>query len=301
MSDAGFETRRNALADFAESYSEAGGTGDGMAAAESACGPAIERVEAANVIIARSDGFVVDPDEESGVEPSLRTDDFVCESGAYALTLTNTTNFPIGAQISFGLRDETNDLIRSGNEANVIWSIAPGASERVNGTYVELEYESTCSLEVELFDADPTDVDASSGVATRLELTGDDPQTWVLGLAELSALAVETRDRDAAADVEDIRSSAYEEVIANARRGGERAAIGEVIVCANGRDQPDPDHVSLIFEVEFLTTGADDAVTSQRQLSQGVFRRGADGQWRWLGTADEFVPASGEGCAGIGG
>ena len=68
--------------------------------------------------------------------------------------------------------------------------------------------------------------------------------------------------------------------------------------------QPDPDHVALVWEErrpELTVDGDNGAETTpaEVELNDGIFRRGSDGQWRWLHTKDLIVPADGSGCAGL--
>lgn len=303
----GFETRRAALADFPAAYVEAGGTGDGRQAAINSCGEAIERVEAANAIIDRNDFGTVDPDTGELVgELPFEVDDFGCDPESFRGTVTNTGTWPLGVTVFSQFRNGADEVIRTSDAPEVIWSLAPGDTATVTGPHTEIRGAYiTCSVNFLLFDADPSGADSSLGVAERPELSGDDPAVWLPALLELTQETFGTLETDVMGEVYDIRSGKFTGLSRDFLATRSPRAIGPVTLCPTGRVQPDPDHLGLLWEEdrpEHVIEGDNgpEAVPAGIVLYSGTFRRGSDGQWRWLGGDEEILAASGTGCDSVG-
>lgn len=306
LNEAGFDTRRTELADFPTVYADADGSGNALQAVRDACGDAVDRVEAANAIVEQNDYITTDPEtgETTGDLP-FGVDDFGCDPASFYAMSTSSGEWPIGIVIRSSFDDDADNILRTSELPVVVWSLAPGDSVTTEGVHVELDGpDVTCSVLLLLFDADRSDADGSLGFTTRTELTGDDPAIWLPALLELTEATNGSQDLDLVAEVFDIRSGAFNEKVEEFREAKTPRPLGPVTVCAAGQEQLDPDHVALAWEElrpELIVDGDDGLETTPAgtELNHGVFRRGTDGQWRWLNQKVLIVPANGSGCAGL--
>lgn len=324
FSEAGFETRRALLGEVPGAFAEANGDAEGDARATLAaqCAPSLERLQAAAAIRDRLDA--IESDEETS--PAVEVTSFSCGSGNITVDVTNLTDVSLGIHGSFAIYRSADraDPIQSSYAPNVIWSLAPGATATIAGLYADVGGDDLyCTYNGDVFDADTSDVDASLGVATHPELTGDDPSIWLPELIRIERAAIGTGDADLAAVIADIRSVGYDDVLDRIVEtvetdsdpdskldpdtdselvSGPAAApaseidkdsvaepeIGAIEVCERGLTQPDPDRISLVYR-EVWNGGS--------RMRHGLFRRGLDGQWRWLSTAQYFESSIVDDCA----
>ena len=306
LTEAGFGTRQSAVAAFPDVYLDAGGDGDALEAARGECSEAVDRIEAANVIVEANDYITTDPETGEVVgDLPFGVDDFGCDPTSFHAISTSSGERPIGILIYTQFTDEADSLVRTSELPVVVWSLAPGDTVRSEGVHVELDRpDVTCSVNLVLFDADRSDADGSLGVTTRQELTSDDPSIWLPVLLELTEQTKGSTDLNLVAEVFDIRSGGFNAGVREARRAKVPRPLGPATVCEAGREQLDADHVAVAWEErrpELTVEGADGPETTPAatELHHGVFRRGADGQWRWLHSPILIVPADGEGCAGL--
>ncbi len=297
----GLETRRVMFDALDMAFAEAAGSGDGRAEVASRCGTELARLEGAVAIRERMQG--IDIAEEDGVH-ALSFSGFSCGAGTFEVTVTNDTDTPLGLHANFAmyLDGDRDDAVQSSFAPVVIWSLDPGASEVLSGGFVEVpQAQIHCSIEAQIFDADPSSADATIGpVPGDPELTGDDPSAWLPRLVEMESAARVAGDIDLVAVSEDVRSLSYDEVaLAISRR--DLLPMTEVIeVCERGMSQPDTDHIGFVYWERLPNGSLDGRVAAGgTRLSHGLFRRGADGQWRRLSTPRYVEALFSDDCAGV--
>lgn len=291
LSEVGFETRRAVLGELPDAFADAGGVGDVRDAVAAQCAAALERLEAAVAIRDRIEQATT----ASEGSPPVEVTDFQCDGGNVSVDVTNLTETAVGIHVAFAIYDAEDraDPIQSSYAPIVIWSLEPGATETVAGLFADIGGRALyCEVNGDIFDADPSDVDAALDVAMHPELTGDDPAAWLPALLAVERGAAGTGDADVAAAIADIRSVSYldvlERILDTTVDPGDASAVGEIEICERGRTQPDPDRISLVYR-EVWDGGS--------QLRHGLFRRGLDGQWRWLSTARYFESSILDDCA----
>ena len=69
--------------------------------------------------------------------------------------------------------------------------------------------------------------------------------------------------------------------------------LPSITVCDMGQSSPDADHLSFVYFAAYpeRTVETDDGSEIEppySQLRHALFRRGADGQWRWLSAVAKF-------------
>lgn len=288
----GFETRRVMLDALLSAFTEAGGVGDGRREGAAECGDALTRLDGAVAIRERLQ--TIDMAEEDGLYAITLTD-FSCAAGTFVVTATNNAAVPLGLHANFAmyLDGDRTDSVQSSLAPIVLWSIDPGASETINGRFIDVpDAPLSCEFEAQIFDADPSPADAShGGEPAHPTLTGDDPSAWFPALTEFETVARASGDIDLAAITEDVRSMSYDEVALAISEGQPLPDVESIEVCERGRSQPDDDHIGFVFRQQ-LATG-------EARLSHGIFRRGADGQWRWLSTARYYESTVSDDCSGV--
>jgi hypothetical protein len=288
----GFETRRVAAGALAEAFTAAGGAGDGRAEAAAECGEELDRLDGALEIRDRMQ--TIDIAEEHELYAVSLTD-FSCGPGTFEVTATNDTAAPLGLHANFamyiyGNRDKA---LQSSFTPIVIWSIEPGASEVISGQFADSpQSQIYCDLDGQVFDADQTSVDASLGAEPEYPaLTGDDPAAWFPALMEVQSAARSSGEIDLAAVTDDVRSMSYDEAALAISEGEVLPETDIVEVCERGRSQPDADHIGVVYLERFAA--------GDTRLSHGLFRRGADGQWRSLSSARYYESTISADCSGV--
>ncbi len=297
----GLETRRVMVNALAESFTAAGGDGDGRAEVAAECGEQLDRLDGAVAIRDRMQ--TIDMAEEDDLFAMSFTG-FSCADGTFQITVTNDAEIPLGLHANFAvyLNGEKEDAVESSLTPIVVWSIAPGATEVVTGRFIDFTGpQVSCNFEAQVFDADPSSAGAAVGAEPEYPaLTGDNPAVWFPALSDVEDAARTSGDIDLAAATEDVRSMAYDEVALAISEGDVLPEIEMLEVCERGRSQPDADHIGFVY-LSRLPNGTDDGrfAPGDSRLSHGLFRRGADGQWRWLSTARYYESSIGVGCRSV--
>ncbi len=293
----GYETRKAALAELPAGYEEAGGAGEAAVAVEAECPKRLNRLREARAIEER----VASIDTEN--DPKITITDFNCDQPA-TFVVDNGLDFPIGVHVGLSITPEgEEDVSGTSLEPIVVWSIEPGQSEPVRADFVAFEGRGwNCDLSVEPFDATVSDADASLGEPTHPELTGDDPALWFPELIALENAAASSGDLDRASVTEDLRSASYPGVLEGITAEPDPNAVDATYtVCDQGRSQLDADHVSFVSaqslpERTVEGENGPEVAPAETNLFHGIFRRGSDGQWRWLSTAKYFDSVTYSGC-----
>lgn len=270
---AGFERRRELLASAPTVRPEA----------LVACAQLVDRIErAASVrdeVAALGSPTIADLDGE-----------FRCTSSTWEFTATNPFDLPIGFYAVPDIRaDPSTDKADalSATEPAVVWRLEPDETTTVAGTFPANDRFSTCSLAGALFVAESDALSADPGPAVPDPGAGAAPEQWLLGLLERQAAYEADPTPDAIATFEDLRSLAYADLVEMARSvepvdGGPDRRYVICDVTAGPSDR----FATIIYERGL----ADDS--SDSELAVGVFRRGTDHVWRWLGPALPFRGAT---------
>ncbi len=264
----GYDTRKLTLARITDAE---------LAAAEATCADALGQLRGAMTIEQRMGAFNADP-------APLSATNLVCDGGDFSLEVTNNVDHPIGVHASMQLlADGVDGPLGSTLQPLVIWSLAPGASAPLSGNYEvnrPTEAALTCEVDITAFDATPGDADASLGEPQVPELAVDDPAQWLPFLVAQGAAILGTGNPDLAAVVEDVRSTEFPRVVSSTEVAIDAIpATGTISVCTASIQRPDDRHISIVY--------FDDRAESS-ELQHGLFRRGNDGQWRWLSSSVYF-------------
>lgn len=238
----------------------------------------------------------------------IGSSDFVCdrEAGTFSISLTNGSEVAIGmnSNVTVGVPAAI-DLGEEGvtqSEPLVDWRIEPGATWRIEGTLGRPGLGGDCVFNGSAFDADPTNADAAGSASTDPALTGDDPTVWFPELLAKEIAGRGSGDSDAASVTEDVRSFVYGGVLDSTATGAaDTRSLTSVNVCAGSIRQLDPDRLAFAYHAVYTagTAQTEDGpieIPASDSLSVGVFRRGSDGQWRWLGRAVSFNSPNYEAC-----
>ncbi len=286
----GFETRRATVDTLADAIAAVGGEGDGRAEVAAECGDELEQLDAAVAIRDRVVAL-----ESTGADGSgdMVLTDFVCEPGTFEVTVTNTSDTALGLHLHFeiSLEGVEDQVFGSSVAPLVVWSLEPSESQTIGGQFVDVAHpDARCDIRSRPFDADSSSAGAPlSSAPERPALTGDDPSVWFPALWQLEEEARASGDTDLVATLHDVRSPDYDDVLAEIVEGDERMGSEIVEVCERGRSQPDPDRISFVYRQEFENGGV--------WLRHGLFRRGADGQWRWLAGPRFYASPIGPDCS----
>lgn len=285
LTDSGFETRADAMDRF---EAVATSLGEAEAAAielEQACAEPAGVLREAVALRERRDRLDAtdDPVSFSG---------FRCSGGDYRFVVKNDFMHPVGVHIALRLLGPADEMLGTSDYPIVIWEIEPGAQQGITGTYTVPEVDSfRCNLLARTFVAG-ADGDAAIPDITDPELTGDDPSGWFGVLLGREVDAIGTGDPDAAALTEDLRSTFYDEVMElNVGDAPIDRIPTSVTICNGTVDRPGDDRVSFVYFVTYPTDDGEEGF-----LRHGLFRRGSDGQWRWLSAAHSFDSPDFYGC-----
>ena len=275
----GFESRVDAFSRFVAAED------DGRSSIEAACGEDLVRLDDARAI--RSAANALDERDDPIEITGLR-----CSSGDYSFIAENTSDVPVGVHVAFRVfADDDEEPTSSANYPIVIWSLEPGGQQGITGDFDEPDTDSyRCNLNARVFLSDTSPAGAGIPDVTNDARTGDDPTQWIGALLEAETLAVGSGDIDAAADTEDLRSVFYDDVFDATQASEPASRVPTAIrICSATVDQPDPDRMSLVY---FITYSDGESF-----FRHGLFRRGADGQWRWLSAAHYFQSDDFADCA----
>ena len=292
LSTLGYESRKAVLAAAtADVTLDDAVDGGAIAAVRERCPDALERIESAVALEQRVRAL-------KPADRVLDVDGLACDSQEMSARFTNVSEFPLGVHVEFVLTSERTGHVMNGREPTVVWSIAPGETALVR-TGVILGIDTyRCSVRYSAFDASPTDADASLAEPEHPEFTGDDPADWLPALLQFERETDGSGDPDRAAVTEDLRSIAYDDVLASATEQppANPDEAPTITVCERGQDRPDPDHLGVVYAAHYpdRTVQTDDGPefrAAETLVRHGLFRRGRDGQWRWLTWVANFDSA----------
>jgi len=119
-------------------------------------------------------------------------------------------------------------------------------------------------------------------------------ETWFRDLLEAGALARGSRQPDLASVVEDVRSVDYNSVLEGTEDTSpdQRPSFELFTVCGDQSRVGDDNIVAFYYA--FSDPSSD--TPSDVELGLGAFRRGSDGQWRWLITSLAVPAAADQDC-----
>ncbi len=271
LATAGYETRKALVASL---------DGDSVSSLTTSCPDDLERLNSAIEIEQRMVAF-------SANAAPLTASDLICDAGNFSLKITNEVDHPVGVHASLRLvraeAADTQSPVGSTLQPLVIWSLEPGASASLTAEYLVnrgTDQGLTCEVDITAFDATPGDADASLGETRVPELAVDDPAAWLPFLVAQGGAIIGTGDADLAAVVEDVRSAGYPTVV---RLVVDDDAVpvdtGTISVCSASIEQPSDRLMSVVYF---------DGLADASRLQHGLFRRGNDGQWRWLSSSAYF-------------
>lgn len=275
---AGYESRKAMV----DAYVASTGDTTGLRAE---CGADLDRLEAARAIEMRRDAVLA-------TAPVMEIHGFSCFDGRYQASVTNSSAEPLGVHLRLAFRWTVGEqLVVSADEPVVVWRLEPGATTQVSGTY---EYEPVpgvdCTLSGKTFLADESPADASLGPGDPA-FGGDDPATWLPALIRAEYRAIGSGNPDDAATIEDVRSSSYPGVVDSTDQRPVVAPDVDLQICSDGVRQPSANLAMVTFwwhAEPTPETDERDGVARIDGVRTGVFRRGGDGQWRWLGQVLEL-------------
>lgn len=275
----GFETRKLAVQDVEQLAGDE--APDARASLQVACADALDRLTDAIDLEARRDRL------DRGDAP-VSISDLRCADGTYQFVATNETDHPIGVHGGFRIFvGDDDEPVSSADYPIVIWELGAGESQGITGEFHEPDTDEgyRCNLTARAFDAADDDADAAIPGVVDESLTGDEPEDWFGALLGREVDGVGSGDIDAAAETEDLRSTFYDNVLdANLGSDPVDRVPTSVKICRATVDRPDADRVSFVYYVTYPTAdGGEEGL-----LRHGLFRRGADGQWRWLSAAQYF-------------
>lgn len=282
LSIGGFESRVDAVARFIAAND------DGRANIETACGDDLTRLHDARAI--RSAANALDERDDPIEITGLR-----CSNGDYSFIAENTSAVAVGVHVAFSIfADDDDDPTSSANYPIVIWMLEPGGKQGITGDFDEPDADTyRCNLSARVFVADTSAAGAGLPGVVDPGRTGDDPTEWIGALLEAETLAIGSGDIDAAASTEDLRSVFYDDVFDSTQSTEPATRIPSSIrICSATVDQPGPDRMSFVYYITYA-----DGDATESFFRHGLFRRGADGQWRWLSAAHYFQSADFADCA----
>lgn len=187
------------------------------------------------------------------------------------ITVTNGGPTPIGVYVA--VRASAGNAPVGIGVVAIAWELAPGQSttQDISGT----GSGDSCAVELNVFLSDPDlGGDGSGPDAASAEQASDDPGVWFPALieAEQAWRSASSPDIDGPARTEDLRSTAYPDLLTAVQDGtAEAPVIDGVTVCSTTPHPENPDLVTVQARLG-------DTVVA------GPVRRGHDGAWRWLGT-----------------
>ncbi|NNE10792.1 MAG: hypothetical protein HKN41_00940 [Ilumatobacter sp.] len=285
LTSAGLETRAAAVDEFESVAAEMGEGEQAAEQLEAACGAAASRARDAIALLDRRDQL-------DATDDPVSLTGFRCADGEYRFVAENNVDHPIGVHVALRLFSPSDDLLGTADYPIVIWELEPDARQGITGTYTDPGIDGLrCNLLARVFVAGG-DGDAAIPGSADPELTGDDPNDWFGVLLGREVDAVGSGDPDAASLTEDIRSTFYDDVMElNLGDAPVDRVPTSVTICNGTVDRPDDDHVSFVYFVTYPAGGGDEGF-----LRHGLFRRGSDGQWRWLSAAHSFDSPDFYGC-----
>jgi hypothetical protein len=287
----GYETRKKIIASVDADFLAAGGTGSGIDSVKATCAPSVDRMVKANEL----QGRLADAVSNNAVTIT----DFHCANGRFDLMVTNNAADPFGFTFVADITSN-GQSIETNEEPVVAWSVEPGESQKVNGSWIVPEEpgELGCNVNADGFLADDSPADAALPTSTNALLRSPDPAIFFPEIWRLEPLA---KTMDDPAVTEDLRSTAYRRLVKNIGAQADHWPRTSVVICPGSTRQP---RVNLMSFVYYATYGPhtekidekDVQVASSQHLEFGAFRRGSDGQWRWLGKSRRIDSSAYRSC-----
>jgi hypothetical protein len=265
-----FERRRTALANLVD-----------PGEVESLCREALARTEAA--VLVNEAALLLGDKEIGDLESQL-----ACSGETFSWTVTNTFDVAIGL---YGIAElhrveDGADAARLGSpDAAAVWRLEPGETTVLDGVFPPHEGNlDRCSVAGWFFVADTDELSGDAAVPGSGGNVGDDPSVWLPILYQRQRMYDVTGDAELVETFEDLRSVAYPRLVADVADDADRSpteSVPGVRVCTTVADDGDG-ATGVVYEV---SPSAGDDGAADPYLVFGVFRRGADGMWRWLGSS----------------
>lgn len=264
-----YETRKQSLTEFRAAES------DGSVP----CAPLVTDLESAIEIESRASAFTAEV-----ITPTVSS----CEPTSMTTTFENTTDAALGFAAAI-IRHENDDGSNQIGTSFVDWSIPAGATIEET-TFIGATGSPDCRLSGFAFVADDSAVDASiPGDIADDDQASDDPELWFPALLARGDEWRKASDPSGVAYTEDIRSADYSDLVAAAADEPspllDRPRRSKVCRVVRG---PTDDYLGLLYaseaEAYSYVDEAGETIDVEESSSTrfGVFRRGADGRWRWL-------------------
>lgn len=142
---------------------------------------------------------------------------------------------------------------------------------------------------------DGTTDGSTPGEVAQGPQTSDDPAVFVPAIVVAGDLAASTRNPDDVAAVVDLHSVYLHAVVSWWRDGlmPDALSMPELTVCGLAAE---PAPGTQMVALSYLHAALDDGPGSVRVQGYGMFRKGADGAWRWLGQPVAAALDEGEPC-----
>lgn len=136
---------------------------------------------------------------------------------------------------------------------------------------------------------------STPGAVAQGPQTSDDPAVFVPAIVGAGEVAASTRDPDDVAAVIDLHSVYLHAVVSWWRDGlvPDALSVPDVVVCGLAAE---PAPGIRMVALSYLHAALDDGPGLVRVRGYGMFRKGADGAWRWLGQPVAAAPDEGEPC-----
>lgn len=281
-----YESRKQALEQYIE-YNDV---------ADAPCSEHIENLEAA-VAIEELAGEVADAPVEIQIQE--------CADNVTSV-INNTSDIALGVA-TVGYRRAGTEQRRadptSRGTGHAVWRIEPGVEATATGIFFDRTIPGPytppgpeCGVEIRKFLSDTSAADASlpGETATGDQASGN-PEVWVPALFQREDEWRLAGDPDGVAATEDIRSTEYARLVNEATRPDPSAAREYSLeICTIGPNPESADLVSIQYSLHLAPYNGPDKSgetvdwPEETNVYFGMFRRGADGLWRWLHAA-QFV------------
>lgn len=283
LETAGYESRKQLMAYVDADFLTAGGSGSGIESLKATCAPSVDRMIKAKDL------------EERRVEVMASSDvtlsNLHCDNGRLDIVVTNKTRLPIGLTLVADI-SEGGKFIETTEEPMIVWSLPPGESQKVEGRWIVTPTmrDIYCDVNARAFLADDSSADAALATSTNALLQSPDPAVFFPELWRLNSVA---KTIDDPAVTEDLRSAEYDRLVEEMAAPSGHWPLTSLVVCPGTTRQPSLDLMSFMYFTTYgphteKIDGQNVQLASSQRLSFGVFRRGSDGQWRWLGRDRSF-------------
>ncbi len=274
-----YETRKAAVSEV-----------DDRAPIASACGAALATLEDAMAVEAATssirDRDITDLDESLSCSPTR-----------FEWVATNSLDLAVGVYMTAELtrpgEEGEDDETLGSIDPQIAWRIEPGASATLAGSFPDhTEAFPNCSITGHLFLADGADLPGDAATPGTEIPDGLDATLWIDEVIDRGDEFRASADPLLVARYEDLRSFDYHDLVTIDRTEAPSLLVEDSSDIATCRifGWPDENHVAMIYERSirgrvFERDGEISEIDDDQYLAIGVFRRGQDGGWRWLGPA----------------